>query len=77
MAAPNPCTLTYNGQALRGQAGQPLVDFLAEHGIDLLHVCYHPTLGALQTCDVCWLEVNGELVRGCAVRSAEGLSLVS
>ncbi|WP_150304077.1 formate dehydrogenase subunit alpha [Pseudomonas saliphila] len=67
------CTIFFDGKPLTGQTDQPLVDFLAEHGIDLPHVCYHRALGALQTCDVCWVEVDGELQRGCALTSKDGL----
>lgn len=71
------CTILFDGQPLRGEAGQPLIDLLAEHGIALDHVCYHPSLGAPQTCDVCWVSVGGELVRGCTLTAREGLEVSS
>ncbi len=71
------CTLTFDGRSLSGPANQPLIEFLAGHGTHLPHVCYHRALGALQTCDVCWVEIDGELQRGCAVRSRDGLNVVS
>lgn len=48
------CTLSFDERRLTGPADQPLIDFLAAHGIELPHVCYHPALAPLQTCDVCW-----------------------
>jgi formate dehydrogenase major subunit len=71
------CTLSYDGRPLSGPAGRPLIEFLADHGIDLPHVCYHPSLGPLQTCDVCWIEADGKLQRACALQAREGLSLRS
>ena len=71
------CTIIFNGERLSGTANQPLIDFLQEQGKKLPHVCYHPALPPLQTCDVCWVEVDGEPVRGCTLRSAEGLRVVS
>lgn len=71
------CTIQYDGVPLIGDADAPLVEFLAAQGIDLPHVCWHPTLGAIQTCDVCWVECDGELVRGCAVRTRDGMSVSS
>src|SRR6185312_1396653 len=71
------CTLSFDGRPLTGPADQPLIDFLAAQGIDLPHVCYHRALGPLQTCDVCWVEAGGELVRGCTLRSREGLEVTS
>jgi formate dehydrogenase major subunit len=72
-----PCTVVFNGTPLVGPADQPLIDFLSAHGIDLPHVCYHPSLGALQTCDTCWVEMGGELHRACALRSHDGLVINS
>ncbi|QXI55959.1 2Fe-2S iron-sulfur cluster-binding protein [Pseudomonas alvandae] len=65
MSVNNQCCVEYNGRTLRGKADQPLIDFLAEQGIDLPHVCYHRALGPIQTCGVCWIEHDGEMVRGC------------
>ena len=67
------CTVVLDGRPYRGPAGMPLIDFLARHDLNLPHVCYHPSLGAPQTCDVCWVESGGELVRACTLRAADGL----
>jgi len=77
LAAAPLCTLEFDDRVLSGPADRPLIDFLAAHDIHLPHVCYHRSLGALQTCDVCWVEVDGELQRGCTLRSREGLRVVS
>lgn len=71
------CTIIFDGQRLSGSTDQPLVDFLDGHDIALPHVCYHPSVGAPETCDVCWVEVKGELKRGCTLRTAEGLMVSS
>lgn len=68
-----PCTVFYDERPLAAHAGEPLLDVLARHGIELPQICYHPTLGALQTCDVCWVEIDGELQRGCAIEARDGL----
>src|SRR5689334_15245720 len=72
-----PCTVVFDGKPLIGDADQPLVDFLSSQGIDLPHVCYHPSLGPLKTCDTCWVEINGELQRACTLRSRDGLHVSS
>ncbi len=77
MAKERNCTLVFDDQKLSGPPGTPLVDLLERYGIDLPHVCYHPSLGPLETCDACWVEVDGELKRGCALRAEEGLSISS
>ncbi|WP_437269816.1 formate dehydrogenase subunit alpha [Stutzerimonas balearica] len=71
------CTIRFDGKSLTGTAGAPLIDFLAEHDIHLPHVCYHRSLGSPQTCDVCWVELDGELVRGCTLEAREGLEVTS
>src|ERR1700746_3137278 len=48
------------------QAGERLIDVIVRAGVELPHVCYHPQLGPIQTCDTCLVEVGGELVRACA-----------
>lgn len=71
------CIVIFDGQRVSGPVDRPLIDFLHANGIELPHVCYHRALGPLQTCDVCWVEVGGELKRGCTLRSADGLELRS
>ena len=67
------CTVFFDGKPLTGPVGRPLVDFLADHGIDVPHVCYHRALGPLETCDVCWVDINGEMARACAQQSQDGM----
>lgn len=69
------CTIYVDGTPLTGADDIPLIDFLEHHNYDLPHICYHPTLGALESCDSCWIEIDGELQRGCSLRTSEGLSL--
>ena len=71
------CTIIYNGERLSGAADQPLIDFLQQQGKKQPHVCYHPALPPLQSCDVCWVRADGEQVRGCTLRTYEGLQVVS
>ncbi|WP_120995039.1 formate dehydrogenase subunit alpha [Stutzerimonas urumqiensis] len=71
------CTIHFDGKALVGEADTPLIDFLANNGIDLPHVCYHRALGSPRTCDVCWVQVDGELVRGCTLKARDGLEVTS
>ncbi|PDO89749.1 formate dehydrogenase subunit alpha [Kosakonia sacchari] len=71
------CTVLYDGRALVGPENVPLIDFLETCNITLPHVCYHPSLDPLQTCDVCWVEQAGKLVRGCTLRSHDGLVINS
>lgn len=69
------CTVTVDDQIFTTSSGQPLIEFLQRHQFTLPHVCYHPSLGALETCDSCWLEADGKLKRGCTLNTEEGLNI--
>ncbi len=77
MSQSSTCTVIFDGRELTGPADQPLIEFLQAHDVDIPHVCYHSALGPLQTCDTCWVEVDGEKRRACALRSADGLRITS
>jgi formate dehydrogenase major subunit len=52
-----------------------LIDLINRAGVSIPHVCYHPQLGPVQTCDTCMVEVNGRLVRACATEVADGMKI--
>jgi formate dehydrogenase major subunit len=60
--------LTIDGRPFETTAGTFLVDVIQASGKDVPHVCYHPQLGPIQTCDTCLVEVDGRLVRACATK---------
>ena len=70
-------TFTLNGQQVTAQAGEPLVEVINRHDHDIRHVCYHPALGPIQTCDTCLVEVNGELQRSCAQKASAGMQVAT
>lgn len=69
------CHLTVDGRQITANSGEPLIDALERAGVGLPHVCYNPALGPLQTCDTCWVEVDGKSQRGCAVQAAPGMQI--
>ncbi|ASK34315.1 formate dehydrogenase subunit alpha [Alcanivorax sp. N3-2A] len=69
------CTVTVDDRKLVGPADIPLIEFLAGHQISLPHICYDATLGALQTCDTCWVVADGQLQRGCSLKARDGLRI--
>jgi formate dehydrogenase major subunit len=76
-AAPPPraATLVVDGRAVPAVAGEPLVQALRGAGVDLPAVCWQPSLGPVQTCDTCAVEVDGALVRACAVEVTDGMGV--
>ncbi|WP_461611892.1 formate dehydrogenase subunit alpha [Cytobacillus kochii] len=55
-----------NGQVYDAEADQSILDVAETHGINIPHVCKHPNLQSIQTCDTCFVEVDGQLTRACA-----------
>jgi formate dehydrogenase major subunit len=59
----------------KAREGERLVDLINRAGIKLAQVCYHPQLGAIQTCDTCMVEIDGKLVRACATAVRYGMKV--
>jgi formate dehydrogenase major subunit len=78
---PEPVTLRVDGQDVPAVEGRPVVEALTPtegpEPATFPAVCYHPSLGAVQTCDTCLVEVEGELVRACATPAGEGLEVAT
>ena len=67
--------VTINGRSMAVNQDKSVLQALNEHDLDLPSVCYHPSLGAIETCDTCMVEVNGEIVRGCSTKLSNGDSI--
>ncbi|WP_414045077.1 formate dehydrogenase subunit alpha [Macrococcus equi] len=64
--------ITLNGHEMDVPTQVSILDYLRYKGIDVPALCYHPDLGAIETCDACIVEVNGELVRACSTELKDG-----
>jgi 2Fe-2S iron-sulfur cluster binding domain len=64
-----------DGVVQEAQPDELLIDLINRTGGSVPHVCYHPQLGPVQTCDTCMVEENGRLVRACATRVADGMTI--
>ncbi|HET7312773.1 formate dehydrogenase subunit alpha [Salinisphaera sp.] len=67
--------IAVDGRAITVRSGQPLPQALDAAGVYMPHLCYHPSLGPIQTCDTCFVEVDGNLVRGCSVVVKPGMEI--
>lgn len=80
-AEPSPTVrFTVDGKQFGSQQGRPVVEALTgssgANGPGMFpSVCYLSALGPLQTCDTCLVEVDGDVVRSCALPAAEGLEI--
>ncbi len=66
-----------DGQTFSAQKGQTILQVLLENGRELPHICYHPDLGPIQTCDTCIVETEGGLLRACATRVAPNMTVTT
>ncbi len=80
-AAPTPRSvdITVDGSRVEAPEGRPLIESLGSGHVfeSFPQACYHPALGAVQTCDSCMVEVDGELVRSCATPVTPGLDVTT
>src|ERR1700710_3076551 len=67
--------LTVDGRTFEATDGENLVDVISRSGTDIPHVCYHPQLGPIQTCDTCLVELDRELVRACGTPVLQDMSV--
>jgi len=68
-------SLTIDGTSYIGLEGERFLDVLERCHIRLPHLCYHPALGAIQSCDSCWVRMGGQLVRACTLRWHAGMEV--
>src|ERR1044071_2462743 len=66
-------SITVDGLVQEAQAGERLIDVINRSSSKIPQVCYHPQLGPIQTCDTCLVEVDGGLVRACAISVSAGM----
>jgi formate dehydrogenase major subunit len=68
--------VSVDGRPLSSEGSANVLDLLNRNGVVVPQVCYHPSLGALQACDTCLVEVDGALVRACAAPLRDGQVIV-
>jgi formate dehydrogenase major subunit len=69
--------ISVNGKRVEVKAGECLIDVLNRSGVTIPQVCYHPQLGAIQTCDTCMVEVDGKLARACGTLTSHDMHVVT
>ena len=68
-------SVEFDGKEYPAKEGQTILDVAREHNVFIPGICYHPNLGTIQTCDTCFVNVEGELVRSCATKAAAGMKI--
>ncbi|GMA51639.1 hypothetical protein GCM10025857_29960 [Alicyclobacillus contaminans] len=67
--------LQLDGQPVVVTEGGTVLDVILGAGMEHPHVCFHPALGPIETCDTCMVEVNGALVRACSTKVAPDMDI--
>jgi formate dehydrogenase major subunit len=67
--------LTLDGRVIEAKESELLIDLLIRRGAKVPSVCYHHQLGPIQTSDTCLVEMNGDLVRACATKVANEMTI--
>lgn len=68
-------SFTLDGKKIEFKQGQTIIQAAADHGIDIPHFCWHPSLSISGNCRVCLVEVEKmpKLVIACSTLAAEGM----
>lgn len=69
------CELVIDGQTVSVPAGTALLEAILTSDPAYPHICFHPALGPIETCDTCIAQVNGQLVRTCATVAEAGMQV--
>ncbi|WP_458352367.1 formate dehydrogenase subunit alpha [Peribacillus frigoritolerans] len=68
-------SIKINEKELTALPGQTILQVAQSHELYIPSICYHPDLGTIQTCDTCFVQVGGELVRACSTKAVPGLTV--
>ncbi len=64
-----------DGEPVDVRAGETVLSAILSTTSEFPHVCYHPALGPIETCDTCVVEIDGKLVRSCSTPVSPGLEI--
>lgn len=64
-----------DGKAYAAEQGQTILDVAKSQDLFIPSVCYHPNLGTIQSCDTCFVNAGGQMVRACATKVEPGMKV--
>jgi formate dehydrogenase alpha subunit len=70
-------TFTINGQSVKGESGNTIIDVAQNYGIPVPTLCHDPCFDSIGACRVCLVEdeKRGNLVAACVTPASEGLAI--
>lgn len=66
-------SITVDGKPMNVGEDETILQAMLSQGIEHPHVCYHGSLGPIQTCDTCMVLADGKLVRACSTPVRAGM----
>ena len=68
-----------NSRQIPAVTGDNLLNTALEAGIDIPHLCYHPTLSPTGACRLCMVKIEGRngLIMSCTVVVEEGMKITT
>ncbi len=66
-----------NGQKVKGEAGQTILEIAAAHGIEIPTLCHDESVKRYGACGLCVVEAKGnnKLLRACSTEAADGMEV--
>ncbi|UZJ79390.1 formate dehydrogenase subunit alpha [Fictibacillus sp. KU28468] len=68
-------SIKINGKDFAATEGKTILEVAKSQDYEIPSICYHPDLGTIQTCDTCFVQVEGELVRACSTKAKPGMEV--
>ncbi|MFM8333748.1 MAG: 2Fe-2S iron-sulfur cluster-binding protein [Candidatus Methylumidiphilus sp.] len=69
--------LSIDGQTVPFQPGDTVLQAALAAGLNIPHLCYHPEVGAIGSCRLCVVDVDGRKLSACTVPAAAGQAIAS
>ncbi len=57
--------INLDGKDYLVEAGTNLLEFIRSRNTFVPAICYNESMGPIQTCDTCMVEINGDIARAC------------
>ncbi len=58
--------VTLDGKDYLVEPGTNLLEFIRSRDTFVPAICYNESMGPIQTCDTCMVEIDGEITRACS-----------
>ncbi|MBP0725745.1 formate dehydrogenase subunit alpha [Bacillus sp. RG28] len=68
-------SMQINGKEFVAHPGQTILEVAQANEVYIPSICFHPNLGTIQTCDTCFVNAGGKMVRACSTKAENGMTI--